>query len=297
MAGIKSRSDLKTFTDAQLPSGTGAITAAQHRDLVYSVADSMATIGEVEHRVINMSTNTPPSSPSAGDKYVIGSTPTGAWVGYARQIAIWDTSISPSDWFIFAPENGQPIYNIADSTGYRWDDTNSPTEWSAVSGGGGGGGTGVSWGSPTTYNTTGGSSIDIDIDGDDVLIIIKNLTPSTSASITWQVSPDGGTTMRNGASDYRLFFARYEVFTDSVAGASSIQVGEAGSGKQEGFLKITGAKSAGPTFFESWTLDTAANRHNMRHGWVNAYDEAHDVLRLSLSAGTFSTVDIDVYKR
>lgn len=35
-------------------------------------------------------TNTPPGSPSTGDAYVVGTSPTGAWVGFNNQVTIWD---------------------------------------------------------------------------------------------------------------------------------------------------------------------------------------------------------------
>ena len=39
--------------------------------------------------VINATTNTPPVSPTAGDAYIIGGSPTGAWNGKAKKIAIF----------------------------------------------------------------------------------------------------------------------------------------------------------------------------------------------------------------
>lgn len=35
-------------------------------------------------------TNTPPGSPATGDAYVVGTSPTGAWVGFNNQVTIWD---------------------------------------------------------------------------------------------------------------------------------------------------------------------------------------------------------------
>lgn len=44
--------------------------------------------------------NTPPGSPFIGDKYIVNTTPTGAWVGHETEIAIW----SGEAWVFVAPE-------------------------------------------------------------------------------------------------------------------------------------------------------------------------------------------------
>lgn len=51
--------------------------------------------------VINMTTNAPPGSPAAGDSYIIGPSPTGAWSTHAGKIASYY-----SGWRIKAPEEG-----------------------------------------------------------------------------------------------------------------------------------------------------------------------------------------------
>lgn len=136
MSGIRTRADAKAFVLSQLPSGTGAITAANLRETLDSLIDSMASRGEVAVLVENMTTNTPPSNPVDGEAYVVGASPTGAWVGYARRVAIWDGSISPSAWFFPSLDSGDLVVNRADATIYIYDDTNSPTEWTAISAGG-----------------------------------------------------------------------------------------------------------------------------------------------------------------
>lgn len=50
--------------------------------------------------------NTPPGSPVADDLYVVGTTPTGAWSGYAGYLAIW----LGSAWGFTAPEQGWYAY-------------------------------------------------------------------------------------------------------------------------------------------------------------------------------------------
>ncbi len=40
-------------------------------------------------RVLAVKQNAPPASPSAGDRYIVGTSPTGAWVGHALELATW----------------------------------------------------------------------------------------------------------------------------------------------------------------------------------------------------------------
>lgn len=77
--------------------------------------------------VINLTTNTPPVSPTIGDIYVVGSSPTGAWAGKALQLA----GYYGGQWTFFAPPKaGFVIYNQANKSRYSWDGT----AWGAVNG-------------------------------------------------------------------------------------------------------------------------------------------------------------------
>ena len=50
--------------------------------------------------------NTPPGSPSAGDRYLVGVAPTGAWQGHANAIAEW----SGSAWEFTAAAAGMVVW-------------------------------------------------------------------------------------------------------------------------------------------------------------------------------------------
>lgn len=54
-------------------------------------------------------TNTPPGTPAAGDLYVIGSAPTGVWVGHAGEIACY----VEATWYYVTPQDG---YLVLDET-------------------------------------------------------------------------------------------------------------------------------------------------------------------------------------
>lgn len=68
--------------------------------------------------------NTPPGSPAAGDCYVVGSAPTGAWVGRSGQVAVFDDGA----WRYGVPRLGWRGYCEADKQGYVFD-----TVWVAQS--------------------------------------------------------------------------------------------------------------------------------------------------------------------
>ena len=50
-------------------------------------------------------TATPPGSPAAGDVYIVGPSPTGAWAGQANAIAYYDQS-----WKFIAPNEGMALW-------------------------------------------------------------------------------------------------------------------------------------------------------------------------------------------
>lgn len=57
--------------------------------------------------VENATTNTPPGSPSAGDSYIVGPSPTGDWAGHAAKLARYEDSA----WAIRTPVAGWVVYD------------------------------------------------------------------------------------------------------------------------------------------------------------------------------------------
>lgn len=45
---------------------------------------------------------TPPGSPAAGDTYIVAASPTGAWAGKAKDVAVWDGTA----WVFYTPRTG-----------------------------------------------------------------------------------------------------------------------------------------------------------------------------------------------
>ena len=77
---------------------------------VYIQIDS-STINSYD--VLN-SQNTPPISPNTGDVYLVGTVPTGAWVGHAKDIAEWDGA----DWVFTDGVQGDFLYNATNALTY-----------------------------------------------------------------------------------------------------------------------------------------------------------------------------------
>jgi hypothetical protein len=46
--------------------------------------------------------NTPPGSPANGARYIVGPSPTGAWAGHAKDVAVFDVS----SWIFYTPKTG-----------------------------------------------------------------------------------------------------------------------------------------------------------------------------------------------
>lgn len=69
--------------------------------------------------VISMSVNTPPSTPTIGDCHIIGSSPTGAFLGNTNKIAYY----SGNGWLFYAPFKWLEVVNEADDARYIYNGT------------------------------------------------------------------------------------------------------------------------------------------------------------------------------
>jgi len=71
--------------------------------------------------------NDPPATPAKGDRYVVGSSPTGAWVGHAKTIATYNGT----GWLFDVAAEGWRVYDATANVDYVFDGTNW-TETKAV---------------------------------------------------------------------------------------------------------------------------------------------------------------------
>jgi len=76
--------------------------------------------------VISIGDNTPPGSPSAGNRYVLGASPTGVWENNANKMAEY----SGSSWSFEAPEDGDAVFAEDVDTGYVY----TGSAWTPFSG-------------------------------------------------------------------------------------------------------------------------------------------------------------------
>lgn len=60
----------------------------------------------VQPLVLDKDLATPPVSPTTGASYIVAASPTGAWVGHATHIAVWDGSA----WVFYAPNEGWRVH-------------------------------------------------------------------------------------------------------------------------------------------------------------------------------------------
>ena len=70
--------------------------------------------------------NSPPSSPSEGDRYAVGSTPTGLWSSFSHgDIAVWGQTATNSGlgWQRFRPFVGLRAYDRSNNQSIRWNGT------------------------------------------------------------------------------------------------------------------------------------------------------------------------------
>jgi len=88
----------------------------------------------VNPTVFNRTTSTPPVSPTEGDRYIIGSAPTGAWTGLANRIAVY----IGTNWVIFTPSEGWNVYDQGANEYVSFDGASWVTLASLVGGPGGG---------------------------------------------------------------------------------------------------------------------------------------------------------------
>lgn len=124
---------LSTLTDVN------AATAATGNVLSYDGAkwvssntiqkqiDALRSGIEHEASVLDIS-NAPPTTPSDGDIYIVGTAPTGAFAGKANQIAYYENSA----WTFTAPRTNEAHLNEKDDYIWHW----NGTKWVKITGGG-----------------------------------------------------------------------------------------------------------------------------------------------------------------
>lgn len=87
----------------------------------------------VQPNVKSLALSTPPGSPSNGDTYIVGASPTGAWAGQANSVAYW--AVDPQDgpsitpniatgaWEFYTPIAGWEVFDVNSGLVWRFNGT------------------------------------------------------------------------------------------------------------------------------------------------------------------------------
>jgi hypothetical protein len=173
--------------------------------------ESLRIIDNVLYIVVpNLNTNTPPASPAEGTRHIVGSAPTGLFVGQAGKLA----AFSDSAWHFHTIRIGWTVFNTSDQKLYIWIGS-----WLAVgaSGAGGSGPTNISI-SDKTANTF---QLNSDTGGD-VIVPSATITEAGLMTATDKVKLDAlptETTLNSSLATKQNNILFREEFTDlGVAG-------------------------------------------------------------------------------
>lgn len=72
--------------------------------------------------------NAPPGSPTYGDAYIVGSAPSGAWVGHATDVAVY----TRRGWVFAVPRIGMTVYNQATGSNQQFDESGDWVDFAVV---------------------------------------------------------------------------------------------------------------------------------------------------------------------
>lgn len=97
-------------------------------ELVDSQASAWATANDLAlgleafilAKVLDRDLNTPPGSPTRGDTYIVGPSPTGAWTGKAGYLTTYSNG-----WIFAAPVGGLVIYVVDEKTWFAYSSVES----------------------------------------------------------------------------------------------------------------------------------------------------------------------------
>lgn len=176
--------------------------------------------------VTSRTTDTPPGNKAEGDRYIVGSSPTGTWVGHASEIAVWDGVT----WDFIAPAEGFRVWVNDESklyvrSGFAWVDLNAGTV------------------EPSNVVAQGANGAQMQFH-----VLEENITGLSGADV------DSTIVIPNGAIVFNVSMR----VTTTITGATSFSVGVSGNTGQFGSgLSLPAASNnlgvIGPTAFYSDT--------------------------------------------
>lgn len=79
--------------------------------------DNLVKLGFTSRNQVKGILSAPPSAPSNGDAYIVGTSPTGLFSGNFGKVAIWDRTV----WLFLTPKNQEVVYNVANGCDYIYE--------------------------------------------------------------------------------------------------------------------------------------------------------------------------------
>lgn len=175
---------------------------AKLTELSESQAGAYTTINEAFRQleailvggVVDKDLSTPPGSPAAGDVYIVGASPTGAWAGNANNLAHYYNG----SWHFYSPATDWRVWVADEATEYRY----SGSAWVIT----------TSWGGRLVKSI----SASVALTTDDVLndIIEFNGTLTAAATVTFPIQQKSYTIVNNTTGGFSI--------TLKVSGGSEI---------------------------------------------------------------------------
>jgi len=89
-------------------------TAQAQKEMTHNEALTLLD-AVVQPVVVAVAPTSVPASPVAGQGWVVGASPTGAWAGRAGALAVW----TAGGWRFVAPFEGMEVWSIVDSMSFR----------------------------------------------------------------------------------------------------------------------------------------------------------------------------------
>lgn len=106
------------MSDLSARLGLPLIQAGQaQKELTHNEALTMLDLA-VQASVVALGLNDPPAAPAPGQAWVVGTVPTGAWVGQAQALAGW----TEGGWRFVAAREGMTVWNLGETRSSRFTD-------------------------------------------------------------------------------------------------------------------------------------------------------------------------------
>jgi hypothetical protein len=158
--------------------------------------DNFKKLGAISQlSVINRTTNTPPSSPTNGERYIIGPSPTGAWASKQNQIAVYRENA----WTYYVPSEGWSCWVQAETKRYEFSGGGWVSQPSGTVTGSGTVGQVAFWSSSTALS----GEVNLFYDSTNDRLGIGNASPAESLDVVGNIKATGHVYLNNA---YKIRF-------------------------------------------------------------------------------------------